>query len=130
MTIGKRNQREAKQLFRLCQVNGSVDGNRVRRVVRCALSARHRNTLTILAHFLRLVKLDREKHTARVESAALLPQELQAVIVSGLQRSYGEGLTTSFIERPELIGGMRIQVGSDLYDGSVLARLKALERKF
>jgi F0F1-type ATP synthase delta subunit len=29
-----------------------------------------------------------------------------------------------------LIGGMRIQVGSDVYDGSVLARLAALEKSF
>jgi F0F1-type ATP synthase delta subunit len=29
-----------------------------------------------------------------------------------------------------LIGGMRIQVGSDVYDGSVLARLAAFEKRF
>jgi F-type H+-transporting ATPase subunit delta len=36
-------------------------------------------------------------------------------------------LDTAFAENPELIGGMRIQIGSDVYDGSVRARLKALE---
>jgi len=29
-----------------------------------------------------------------------------------------------------LIGGVRILVGRDLYDGSVLARLSALEKSF
>jgi F0F1-type ATP synthase delta subunit len=29
-----------------------------------------------------------------------------------------------------LIGGLRIRVGSDVYDGSIQARLKALEESF
>jgi F0F1-type ATP synthase delta subunit len=29
-----------------------------------------------------------------------------------------------------LIGGVRIQVGADVYDGSILARLATLERSF
>jgi F0F1-type ATP synthase delta subunit len=29
-----------------------------------------------------------------------------------------------------LIGGMRIQVGSDVYDGTVQSELAALERRF
>ena len=37
---------------------------------------------------------------------------------------------TIFGHRPALIGGMRIQVGSDVYDGSVRAGLAALEKKF
>ena len=130
MMIARKSRREAKQLFRLCLVNGSVDESRVRRVVQYALLAGYRNTLAMLAQFLRLVKLDREQHTVRVESATLLPQDFQAAIRAGLHRHYGAGLSASFIERPELIGGMRIQVGSDLYDGSVLAKLKALERSF
>jgi len=130
MIITKKSGREAKQLFRLCLVNGSVDENRVRRVVQSALLTGYRNTLAVLAHFLRLVKLEREQHTATIESATLLPQELRAGIRADLQRHYGDGLTTKFIERPGLIGGMRIQVGSDLYDHSVLARLKAMERSF
>jgi F-type H+-transporting ATPase subunit delta len=36
----------------------------------------------------------------------------------------------SFIHSPALIGGMRIKVGSDVYDGSVQARLSALEERF
>ena len=39
-------------------------------------------------------------------------------------------LETSFGENPALIGGMRIKVGSDVYDGSIRARLAALECGF
>jgi F-type H+-transporting ATPase subunit delta len=35
-----------------------------------------------------------------------------------------------FWVNPKLIGGMRVQVGSDLYDGSVKTRLEKLEQSF
>lgn len=130
MIIRKQAKREAKQLFRLCLVNGLLDEKRVRAVVRNVIAAGYRETPAVLAHFLRLVKLDRGQHTATVESATLLPPEFEAATAAGLARHYGPGLTMNYSQRPELIGGMRIQVGSDVYDGSVLAGLKALERSF
>jgi F0F1-type ATP synthase delta subunit len=36
----------------------------------------------------------------------------------------------TFVQRASLIGGVRIQVGCNLYDGSVLASLAALEKAF
>jgi F-type H+-transporting ATPase subunit delta len=130
MKINKRAQREAKQLFRLCLVNGLLDENHVRHVVRRVVAAGHRDCRAILSQFRRLVKLDLARHTATIESATLVPPDLRAAIEAGLTRRYGPGLTTTFIERPALIGGMRIQVGSDVFDGSVRAGLAALERSF
>jgi F-type H+-transporting ATPase subunit delta len=117
-------------MFRLCLVDGLLDEKRVREVVSYIIGAGYRNCPAILAHFLRLVKLDRAQHTANVESATPLPTELQAATAAGLAHIYGPGLTTNFVQRPSLIGGVRIQVGSDVYDGSVLAGLKALEKSF
>ena len=130
MVINKQAKREAKQLFSLCQLNGLLDGVRVRQVVKYLLNADHRNRKRVLAHFLRLVNLDCAQHTATVESATRLPPELEAATEARLARLYGPGLTTLFTERPTLIGGMRIQVGSDVYDGSVQGKLAALETNF
>ena len=47
-------------------------------------------------------------------------------IQADLARVYGPGLNTSFALNLDLIGGVRIRVGSDVYDGSVRARLAAL----
>ena len=128
MKINKRAKREAKQLFALCLVNGVLDEHRVRHVVQLVVDAGHRDRLAILSHFGRLLKLDLARHTATIESAMPLPSDLQASIEAGLTRRYGPGLTTAFAQRPALIGGMRIQVGSDVYDGSVQGRLAALEK--
>jgi len=44
--------------------------------------------------------------------------------------AYGAGLNVTFAQNPALIGGMRVKVGSDVYDGSVSGRLAALQEGF
>jgi F-type H+-transporting ATPase subunit delta len=130
MKAAKQTRREATQLFRLCLVNGLLDEKRVRQVVQQIVAARPRGYLATLSHFQRLVRLDCAKRAASVESALALPADVQASVQAGLARVYGPGLSTSFADNPALIGGMRIRVGSDVYDGSVQGRLAALEQSF
>ena len=130
MKISKQAKREAKELFSCCLVNGLLDENRARQAVRGVIELKPRGYLPILSHFQRLVKLELERRTARVESAVTLPAELQANVQELLARVYGPGLNISFAENRALIGGMRIKVGSDVFDGSVQARLTALQESF
>jgi F-type H+-transporting ATPase subunit delta len=130
MKATKQTRREATQLFRLCLVSGVLDDNRARQVVQQIIAARPRGYLATLSHFQRLVRLDRARHTAKVESALELAPALRASVEAGLARAHGPGLSTSYSENPALIGGMRIRVGSDVYDGSVEGRLAALARSF
>jgi F-type H+-transporting ATPase subunit delta len=128
--INKQAKRQAKQLFRYCLVNSLLDENRVRYVVQRLIAARQRDCPAIVSHFRRLLKLEIARRSATVESATPLPPDLQSVIEADLTRRYGPGLSTTFAHRPALIGGMRIQVGSDVYDGSVRAVLAAMEKSF
>ncbi len=130
MTISKQARREAQQLFRSCQVDGLLEGERVRRVVLQVIAAKPRGYLAILSHFKRLVKLDLERRSARIESAVPLTAELQASVENNLARLYGAGLNLSFAQNPALIGGLRIKVGSDVYDSTVQGRLAALQESF
>jgi len=130
MKITKQARREAKELFRSCVVGGLLEENRVRQAVQQVLQLKPRGYLAILTHFLRLVKLDIARRTARVESAAPLASDLQTQIQTSLARSYGKGLDISFAQNPELLGGVRIKVGSDVYDGSVQGRLAELQESF
>ena len=126
----KQLESEAKHLYRLCLVDGSLDEDRVRQVVRRVLESKQRGSFAFLSHFRRLVKLDCARHTATLESATPLPADLQTSVSSDLQRLYGPKLSISFADTPAMIGGMRIKVGSDVYDNSVKARLAALEHAF
>ena len=126
----KQAKRDAKHLFRLCLVNGLLDDGRVREVVQRVAESRNRNRLKCLSYIQRLVRLDHVQHTATVESAAPLSIEMQASIQAALSHKYGAGLTITFTHNPELIGGMRIKVGSDVYDSSVKAKLAAIQACF
>ncbi len=130
MKTTRQIKREAKRLFRFCLVNGLLDEARTRQVVQRIIDAERRGGLALLSHFQRLVKLDSARHTAKVESAIPLPEDLRARVQAGLARTYGPGISASFAYNPGLIGGMRIKVGSDVYDGSVRARLAELEKDF
>lgn len=130
MKISKQSRRDAKQLFRACLVNGQLDEARVRQTVALVIAKKPRGYVSTLTQIQRLVKLDLDRRTARVESAAPLSPEMQAGVQANLARKYGAHLNIQFGVNPGLIGGLRVQVGSDVYDGSVKARLSNLEASF
>jgi len=124
----KQTRRDAKRLFRWCMLQGNVDETRARQVVREVLSTRRRGYVPLLVQFQRLVKLEHDRHLASIESALPLSPDLQSRTRESLRSAYGKGVATQFAQNPDLIGGMRIQVGCDVYDGSVRSRLEMLER--
>lgn len=130
MKISKLASREARQLFRACQVNGLLDHSRMHQALARLSERQPRGYLQILERLHRLVKLDLEQRVARVESVAPLSADLQNDITARITTRYGKGMNISFAQNPALIGGLRIQAGSDLYDGSVKMRLDKLEESF
>jgi len=130
MKTTKQSVREATQLYRMCLLDGRVQEDRVRLVVQKVLQSRRRGYVTMLRHFLRLLKLEYERHAAKIESATPLPADLRSRVQLGLENVYGPGLTALFTQNPVLIGGMRIKVGSDVYDNSVRSVLATLAKSF
>ena len=63
-------------------------------------------------------------------AAVTTTPEQMADLQARLAKEYGPGLEIQYIINPALLGGLRIQVGSDLYDGSVKNRLDQLEQSF
>ena len=123
-------QRAAKKLYKLCLVDGSLDDQRVRQAVQRLIDSKRRGSMVLLSNFQRLVRVDREAHTASVETAVALPAELKEGVQARLTRLYGSAVDVRFAVKPVLIGGMRIKVGSDVYDGSVQSQLESLEKNF
>jgi F-type H+-transporting ATPase subunit delta len=129
MKSNRKVKRAARQLYRACLVDGLLDHGRVRQVTQRVAASPRRGSLRLLSDFRRLVRLDHDRHTALVESAAPLSSGLRDSIQVDLTRVYGPGLVASFVDNPALIGGVRIKVGSDVYDTSVRSRLAALEAR-
>jgi F-type H+-transporting ATPase subunit delta len=130
MKISKQAQREARQLFRTCLTGGILDEERLRQAVVLLAEKKPRGCVEILSRLHRLAKLEVARRTAKVESAVENSPAQRAQIQSGLEQRYGAGLNVSYAVDPSLIGGLRIQVGSDLYDGSVKTRLENLKQSF
>jgi F-type H+-transporting ATPase subunit delta len=123
----KQARRDAKELIKACRVNGALDDAKVREVVKQVIASKPRGYFAILSCFQRFVRLDLARRTARIESAMALSEPQQAAIKSNLTRRYPGGLTCEFVQNADLLGGLRVQVGSDVYNGSVRARLAELE---
>ena len=130
MKISKQARRDAKQLFRTTLVNGVMDEGRVRKALEAINTMKPRGYIAILSHLHRLVKLEIDRRTAKVESATALSAEEQSKVQQQLNTRYGQGLNMIFAQNPALIGGLRIKVGSDVFDGSVQGRLNALKESF
>jgi F-type H+-transporting ATPase subunit delta len=130
MKISKQARRDGKKLYQGCMVNGRLDAGRVRNTVTLVSERKPRGWLAALTHFQRLVKLEVDRCTARVESAVVLEGPEQHKVQSRLEAIYGAGLNFEFVQNAGLLGGLRVRVGSDVYDGSVEARLNALEQSF
>ena len=130
MKISKQARRDGKTLFNICKVSGVLDENRVRQTVSVVIAKKPRGYVGILSHFQRLVKLDIERRTARVENSVETPPALMESIKANLTKRYGPGVNVQFWVNKDLIGGLRIKVGSDVFDGSVKARLAELEANF
>ena len=130
MKGSKQSRRDAKQLFQSCQVDGALDEGRVRQAVALLIEKKPRGYFGTLQELQRLVKLDVNSRSARVESAVVLSQAQQQEVRASLGRLKGADVEVEFAENADLIGGMRVKLGDDVYDGSVKTRLSRLAESF
>ena len=129
MKINKEARRLSKELVRASFTNGQLDSGRISSLVKSLIEKKPRNYINVLNEYKRLIRLELEKRTATIESATELSPEVAASTVENLKQKYGTGLTTNFVVNPELLGGMRIRVGSDVWDSSVRNRLQRLQQQ-
>jgi len=127
--ISKEIRQAARDFVRASFVKGVLDRGKVQSIIQSIVDKKPRNYLQLLEHYRRLLRLELDKHRARIESAAELDPEVSREIVSGLEKKYGAGLTTEYVINPELLGGVRVRVGSDVWDSSVRNRLERLQQE-
>ena len=130
MKGSKQSRRDAKQLFQACQVNGALEEARVRQAVALLIEKKPRGYFGTLQELQRLVKLDVNNRSARVERAVALSEAQQQEVRASLGRLKDADVEVEFAENADLIGGMRVKLGDDVYDGSVKTRLSRLAESF
>jgi F-type H+-transporting ATPase subunit delta len=123
MKSSREAQRTARQLFRFCMEEGRFSDDRAR-LVMAKLAGK--SDIAVLEAFARFVRLEKQRRHAIVESATALDANTQNEILAGLRARYGADVTAEFQTNPELIGGLSVKLGSDVFDGSIRARLDTL----
>ena len=130
MKASKDALRTARGLFRASLDGDKLDQSRVKVIVDKLSAEKPRGYLAILHAYGRMIRLELEKTHAVIESATKLDETMRAKILGDLKKKYGDDLTSEFKEDESLLGGLRVKVGSDVWDGTVKARIGRLEEAF
>jgi len=129
MKLNKEIRRLSRAMLRASFTDGQLDRGRIASLVDSLIEKKPRHYIDVLKNYSRLLRLELEKRQARVESASEVDSTTSSEIVTNLKKKYGSDLTTEFVVNPELLGGMRIRVGSDVWDGTVRNRLERLQQE-
>jgi F-type H+-transporting ATPase subunit delta len=129
MKINKEIRQQSLQMFRDSFTDGQLDRGKIASLVQSLIAKKPRRFLDILQNYKRLLRLEAEKRHAIIESASNLSPQNSSKILAKLKQKYGDDLTADFSVDPTLLGGMRVRVGSDVWDGTVRNRLQQLQQQ-
>jgi len=128
--VSKEAARTARRIFRLCAPNGQLNEDHLKQSFSKIIADRPRDFRQILHELHRLVKSDVESRMASIQSATDLDATQRARIESNLTNQHGQGLTFHYSTDAALLGGIKIRVGDDVWDGSVQAKLEKIANSF
>ena len=127
MKISKEARKLSKKLFLNSFSNGRLDEAKVRTVSQAVIEKKPRKYTDILKNYQRLIRVEVARRHAVIESATDLAGDMRQQLLGTLRSKYGAELTTEFKISPDLIGGLRVKIASDVWDSSVRGRLSRLE---
>jgi F-type H+-transporting ATPase subunit delta len=101
----------------------------VRLAVQAASAPRGLRTERALESFVEAAARRRRQLVAQVIAATPLTQGQQQRLAVALQRIYGRAVRLNVDVDPEVIGGIRVEVGGEVIDGTVVGRLDEARRR-
>jgi F-type H+-transporting ATPase subunit delta len=100
------------------------------RLAKRALAARDRNFFRTLNGYIELAASTRDRVIATVRVARPLELQQRERLQNALARQIGREIALQEIVEPELIGGIRVEIGDEVIEGTVAGRLEAVRRQF
>jgi F-type H+-transporting ATPase subunit delta len=129
MKLNKEIRQRSRKMLQASFTDGQLDPGRIASLVDSVIAEKSRNYIDVLKNYKRLLRLEVEKRHATIETASEVDPAIRSGIVANLKSKYGGDLASDFHVDPQLLGGMRIRVGSDVWDGSVRNRLERLQHE-
>ena len=129
MKVNKEIRQLSRGMLRASFTDGQIDRGKITALVQSLVTKKPRRYIDVLQHYKRLLRLEIEKRHATIESMMPLGSEVATKITDRLKKKYGNDLTTDFAVDPTLLGGVRVRVGSDVWDGTLRNRLERLQQQ-
>ncbi len=101
----------------------------VRLAVQAATNPRGTRTESVLEGFVEAAARRRRQLVAEVTSAVPLDADRRDRLAAALRRLYGREIRLNVDVDPHVVGGLRVQVGGELIDGTVSGRLDEARRR-
>jgi F-type H+-transporting ATPase subunit delta len=120
--------RKRAVISRITEVQGTA--RMVRNFLLVLSDHRRLDALTEVASALEII-IDERLGFARasIQSAEALRPEQQDALIRKISEMTGKNVRSSYAVNPELVGGVVVNVGSKVYDGSVRGQLAAIGRR-
>ena len=129
MKLNKEIRQLSRKMLQASFTDGQLDSGRIASLVDSVIAEKPRNYIDVLKNYKRLLRLEVEKRQATIETASEVDPAIRSEVAANLKSKYGDDLATDFHVDPQLLGGMRIRVGNDVWDGSVRNRLERLQHE-
>ena len=129
MKLNKEIRQLSRKMLQASFTDGQLDPGRIASLVDSVIAEKPRHYIDVLKNYKRLLRLEIEKRHAKIESATQLSPQAAVDIVARLKKKYGGDLTSEFVVDPTLLGGVRVRVGSDVWDGTLRNRLERLQQQ-
>jgi F-type H+-transporting ATPase subunit delta len=95
-----------------------------------AIGARQRNFARTLGSYVELAAEMRDRVIATVRVARPLDDAQRTRLQSALAQQTGRRVALQEIVEPDLVGGIRVEVGAEVIEGTVAGRLEQVRRQF
>lgn len=109
-------------------LNGKAAAETIRLARQASTSPRGRRFDRVLESYLAIAAKRREQLTATVTAAVSLDDTQRQRLAAALSAIYKRSVQLNLVLDPEVVGGIRVQVGDEVLDGTILRRLQEAER--
>ena len=107
---------------------GKASAEAIRLARQAAISPRGRRFDRVLESYLVVAAKSREQLTATVTAAVPLSDAQRQRLVQALSEIYNRAVQINVVLDLEVVGGIRVQVGDEVVDGTILRRFQEAER--
>lgn len=126
MRGSKQIQQLARQLLSLSLIDGRLSVERVAGVLQYLEKHPPAQPMPVLKAYHRLVASEYAKGQAVVEHAGPVANSLLMSIEGAMSQRYHRPVTAVAKARPDLLAGLRVRVGDDVFESSVAGQLANL----